>query len=356
MPSDPLERADLRGRVEQALVRFLEEQSAALTDVSNDLAPAASALADFVLRGGKRLRPAFCYWGWRAAGGLDGAEIVRAAAALEFVHACALIHDDVIDASATRRGRPSVHRFFAEEHSAQAWSGESAAFGRAIALLVGDLALVWADVMFNSCGLASNAVDRARPAYDELRLEVSAGQLLDVIAQARRATDVQTALAVARYKSAKYTVERPLHVGALLADAPVQLTDAFSTYGLALGEAFQLRDDVLGVFGDPGETGKPAGDDIREGKRTALIAVTVQRATESEAAQLQNALGNATTTEADVCALRDLMVSTGALDAVEKLIAQRVDEALAAIETLRIDEESREVLSDLAVAATSRRV
>lgn len=355
MPNGPLERANLRDRVEQALGQFIEVQAGALSQVSADLAPAVAALGDFVLRGGKRLRPAFCYWGWRAAGGTDNDEIIRAAAALEFVHACALVHDDVIDASATRRGRPSVHRVFADDHAAHGWSGDPAAFGRAVALLVGDLALVWADVLFNNCGLSSAAVDRARPAYDELRLEVSAGQLLDVIAQARRAIDIESALTVARFKSAKYTVERPLHVGARLADADEDVVSAFTAYGLALGEAFQLRDDVLGVFGDPDETGKPAGDDIREGKRTALIAITLQRANEVEAVRVTDALGNPATSDADVAALRSLIVSTGALDAVEKLIAQRVDEALSAIEAARIDGESRDVLKELAVAATSRR-
>ena len=198
--------------------------------------------------------------------------------ALELVQASALIHDDLMDRSDTRRGEPAVHRRFEARHTAGGWRGGAAAFGDSVAVLLGDLALVWSDELLHASGVAPEDLARARPVFDEMRTEVTVGQYLDLLTQATGDTSVELAGKVARYKSAKYTVERPLLFGAALAGAPPELSAAYSAFGLPLGEAFQLRDDVLGVFGDPSETGKPAGDDLREGKRTALVALALREA------------------------------------------------------------------------------
>lgn len=268
----PVDRAGLRQRVDKALTEFLAGQRGRLAAVDDALAPVAEAIEAFVLGGGKRLRPAFAYWGFRGAGGVDGDQVVTALAALEFVQASALIHDDLMDRSDTRRGEPAVHRRFAARHRQSGWGGDPDGFGDAAALLLGDLCLVWSDELLHSSGLDLRALARARPVFDEMRTEVTVGQYLDVLTQATGDTSVERASKVARYKSAKYTVERPLLLGAALADATADVRTAYSAYGLPLGEAFQLRDDVLGVFGDPALTGKPAGDDLREGKRTFLVA------------------------------------------------------------------------------------
>ncbi|MDQ1650641.1 MAG: geranylgeranyl diphosphate synthase, type, partial [Frankiaceae bacterium] len=254
--------ADLRERVQTVLTRFLSEQSAVLETIGTDLEPVTDALREFLLDGGKRLRPTFAYWGYRGAGGQDGDSILRAAASLELLHACALIHDDVMDGSDTRRGHPAVHRRFAVLHDKQAWEGSSDTFGESAAILLGDLCLVWAEQMLTTSGLPETALVRARGVYDEMRVELMSGQYLDLLEQARGGHDMARALRVARYKSAKYTIERPLHVGAALAGDDPEVRTVYSDYGLPLGEAFQLRDDVLGVFGDPEVTGKPAGDDL----------------------------------------------------------------------------------------------
>jgi geranylgeranyl diphosphate synthase type I len=319
-----------------------------------DMGTVADAAASFVLSGGKRLRPAFCYWGWRGAGGHDGESVVLAAASLELLHAGALVHDDVMDGSDTRRGRPAVHRGFSGLHRSEEWRGDPDAFGANAAILVGDLCLIWSDMMLSGCGAEPDALRRARLVYDDMRMEVMTGQYLDLVEQVSGRTSLQGALRVARHKTARYTVERPLQMGAALARDDPELVRAYSGYGLPLGEAFQLRDDVLGVFGDPQVTGKPAGDDLREGKRTALIAVTLELATPEQAARVRRHLGDPLLDEGGVCALQQVIRETGALRHVEQLIAQRAAEATAALDHAPVASDAVGALRSLAEAATAR--
>jgi geranylgeranyl diphosphate synthase type I len=355
MSTDPLDRADLRQRVQKSLDAFLAGQLPCLDGISEELGPLTDALTD-LLAGGKRLRPAFCYWGFRGAGGADAEAVVDAAASLELFQACALIHDDVMDGSDTRRGQPAVHRRFASMHRAEAWSGDPEAFGRGAAILLGDLCLVWSDEMFRRSALPPERLVAGSRVYDEMRTELMGGQYLDLLEQARGGGSVQRALRVARYKSAKYTIEKPLHLGAVLAGAGPDVLAGYSGYGLPLGEAFQLRDDVLGVFGDPAVTGKPAGDDLREGKRTALVAMALETATEAQAALVRRHLGDPRLTPEGVGQLRGVIEETGARRRVESLIDELTDEALQGLRNAPVDEEARRVLEGLAVAATTRAV
>ncbi len=372
-PIPPVDRYALRTRVSAELTAFLDRQEALLAAVSADLLPVVAALRDF-LDGGKRMRPAFCYWGWRAAGGADSAAqsasdadepaAVRAAASLELLQASALIHDDYMDGSDTRRGAPAIHRRFEELHSAGGWEGGVERFGAAAAILLGDITLTWCDEMFTRCGLDAVRIHAARPVFDLMRSEVMAGQYLDVVAQARGlsvstpAEALARARTVIRYKSAKYTVERPLQLGAALATGLTggPLIDGLSHYGLPLGEAFQLRDDVLGVFGDPAATGKPAGDDLREGKQTVLVALAAERATDAQSKALRSGLGDPALDEDGVAELRSVIADTGALADVERSITDLTGTALDALAAAPITSEAREVLTELAYAATARQV
>jgi geranylgeranyl diphosphate synthase type I len=353
---NPLDAEDLRVRVHKALDDFLSRQVDELEAVSPDCAPLVESVAE-LLRGGKRLRAAFCYWGWRGAGGEDCEAIVSAAASMEFFQAAALIHDDVMDDSDTRRGMPAVHRRFATLHSGSGWTGDGERFGLAGAVLAGDLCLAWNDELLTGSGLPAVDLARARPVFNRMRTQLMGGQYLDMLEQAvatQRGKCVQRARLVIRYKSAKYTVEHPLMIGGLLAGAQPELLAGYSTFGLPLGEAFQLRDDVLGVFGDPSQTGKPAGDDLREGKRTVLVAKALERADPAQAALVDRLLGDPALDASGVDALRDVMVSTGALRAVEELIDQLVGISRTALAGTEIDEPAREVLSGLVDAATAR--
>jgi geranylgeranyl diphosphate synthase type I len=345
----------VREPVSRALADFIAQQREVLLTVSEDLLPGLDAITG-LLAGGKRLRPAFCYWGWRGAGGEDGPEILAAAAALELLHAGALIHDDVMDASETRRGKPSLHRRFAAAHEAGGWRGPPEEYGTAAAVLLGDLLLCWTDEMFRASGLAPAALERGRPVLDLMRTEVISGQYLDLLGQAAGSGTVASALRVAEFKTAKYTIERPLHLGAALAgceDAAVPR--AYSGYGLPLGTAFQLRDDILGVFGDPAQTGKPAGDDLREGKRTVLLAIAMERATAGQAAVIDGNLGSPGLDEAGSAQLRAVIAATGALAECERLIGGNVSDAIAALSAAPITAEAAAALAELAVEATARR-
>jgi geranylgeranyl diphosphate synthase type I len=358
--SVPFDVDELRSRVQDVLDEVLGRQAEVLGSVNPDLVPLVEAAADLT-RGGKRLRPAFCYWGWRGAGGPadgpDGDAIIRAATGLELFQAAALIHDDVMDDSDTRRGMPAIHRRFAALHRGESWLGAPERFGEAAAILLGDLCLSWSDEVLTDCGLDTAALQRGRPVFDRMRTELMGGQYLDMLEQARAGQDdgaAERARQVIRYKSAKYTIEHPLLLGGTLAGASAELLDAYSAYGLPLGEAFQLRDDVLGVFGDPEQTGKPAGDDLREGKRTMLVAVARQNSTPQQEATLRRHLGDPRLSAAKIDQLRQVIVDTGALEHVEELIAALVDQAQTALAAAPVDEATREVLADLVGAATAR--
>ncbi|HEX2499130.1 MAG TPA: polyprenyl synthetase family protein, partial [Actinomycetes bacterium] len=229
------------------------------------------------------------------------------------------------------------------------------AFGGATAIILGDLCLSWCDEMIEQSGLPPAALFRAKPVFQLMRTEVMAGQFLDVLGQHRGGRGLQSALRVVRYKSAKYTIERPLHVGGLLAGADAACLAAYTGYGLPLGEAFQLRDDILGVFGDPAETGKPAGDDLREGKQTVLVALAYQRADDPARDALDRGLGDRSLGPDGIDRLRAILTRTGAVAEVEQMIEMRTEQALAALDGSAIEPEAADALSGLAVAATDRR-
>ncbi|MGI8679155.1 MAG: polyprenyl synthetase family protein [Jatrophihabitans sp.] len=342
--------------VDDELAAFFDDRERAFVLIGEDLVPVVEAARRFVLDGGKRLRPLFAYWGWRSAGVGDGYSpgLISAAASLELLHACALVHDDVMDASETRRGRAAAHAAFAERHRAAGWSGDAAVFGTAAAIVLGDLLLAWSDSMFASATIGAAERLGARGVYDEMRQLVMAGQYLDVLVQARGAFSIDEALRVIEYKTSKYTVEGPLHLGAAVAGAPAVVFEALSAYGLALGEAFQLRDDVLGVFGDPALTGKPAGDDLREGKHTLLTALAMRSAGPTQTNLLQRGLGDRALDADRVAALQEVIVSTGALERVEHRITERAAEASRALETDALDPAARVALGELVGSATRR--
>jgi geranylgeranyl diphosphate synthase type I len=272
-----------------------------------------------------------------------------------------------MDASDTRRGQPSLHRQFEARHAGRGWHGSAAAFGAGVAILLGDLLICWTDEMFHASGLPPDALRRGRPVLDRMRTEVFAGQYLDLLGQAIGDETVAGALRVVEFKTAKYTIERPLHLGAALAGAggaltgdggtaggDGSLTAAYTAYGLPLGIAFQLRDDILGVFGDPAQTGKPAGDDVREGKRTVLLAIARSRATAGQAQIIDRHLGEPLLDEAGTAEVRAAIAGTGAVAECERMIGRHVSEAIAALEGAPMTGEAREALAELAVAATAR--
>ena len=224
-PADPSAPARwdadaFRAAIQSSLDVFVDEQAARLEPLGDDAARLVAA-ARASVSGGKRFRAAFCLWGFRAVRdeGPDAEALVRAAASLEVLHASALVHDDYMDASDTRRGRPATHKAFEALHRERGWSGDPEQYGASAAILLGDLLLSWSDELLRRCGLAHDVVRDALTFFDTTRSEVIAGQFLDVSVQARGESDVEQAMRVLRYKSAKYSIERPLHIGAALAGA-----------------------------------------------------------------------------------------------------------------------------------------
>jgi geranylgeranyl diphosphate synthase type I len=353
----------LRAAIDTTLAAFLRHECTTLESTDHALRPFAALARDSVLAGGKRLRPTFAHWGWRGVAGAaaDVDPVLPAFAALELLHAFALIHDDVMDGSATRRGRPTAHQVLAAQHTRAGRAGPADRFGTAGAVLVGDLCLVWADRLLARTDVPATALLAARRCYDDMRVEAIAGQYLDVLGDAEPDRwSVDRALRVARLKTASYTVTRPLLFGAALTGGGAELAEAYQRYGDAVGEAFQLRDDLLGVFGDPAETGKPAGDDLRTGKPTVLLLLARQLASPTQAAELASpgspGAGLALpTTPGEIDRIAEIVADTGAVAMVDAMIENRVSAALAALDRAPIDSATRAALGALAVAATQRR-
>ena len=351
MHAAPQSLLDVASRVDTRLEALLAVERERWAKVDVDLVPPIDEIARLVLAGGKRLRPAFCFWGFVGAGGDPTDELViDAGAALELLHAFALFHDDVMDGSLTRRGEPTTNAKFEASHGADKLAGESRRFGDGVAILVGDLAYVYSDQLMR------NASPQAWTIWNELRIELNFGQYLDMLGSAMNERRREKAERICRYKSGKYTIERPLHLGALLA-APTRddLIPVLSTYGLPLGDAFQMRDDVLGAFGDTAVTGKPVGDDLREGKPTPLMAIATARANAVQLKELQ-LVGNQDLTPEQIARVQEVIRETGALDELETVITRLTDEAIAAVQNVSFAQSVRDEMITLAEYVSWRTV
>ena len=353
MPVEPPQ--SLRGiaqRVDQRLDTLLAAEEQRWGVLSADLIRPITEIRRLVMAGGKRLRPAFCYWGFIGAGGdPSDSRIVDAGAAFELMHAFALFHDDVMDDADSRRGAATTHTVFAKEHAQAGWAGESRRFGEGVAILVGDLAFVYADLLLET------APQEAWRIWNELRVELNIGQFLDVAGSVQRVRDVVSAERICRYKSGKYTIERPLHLGAAIADPTGHgaLLNGLSGYGLPLGDAFQMRDDVMGAFGDEAVTGKPVGGDLREGKPTPLLARAVAAATPAQLQVLER-VGATDLSDAEVAAIQQVIVETGALAELESHITSLTEQAVTSLRQMDLDPQAVSELTLLAQYVSWREI
>ncbi|MDX3075434.1 polyprenyl synthetase family protein [Streptomyces sp. MI02-7b] len=347
---------DVVVRVEAELVACMAERRLVDLDVAPGGVAPADALTAFVLRGGSRLRARCVWWGWLAGGGPDAGEASRSpvglAVALELLQASALVHDDVMDGSRTRRGGPALHVLFSTAHRRAGWCGDAAAYGTAQAVLAGDLALMWAEDVFRSVPLDVQVRRRADRTWRSMLAEMVAGQHLDLRLQAEGSECPEAALRTAELKTALYSVARPLELGAVAAGAADDVTRILHEYGRRIGLAFQLRDDLLGVYGDPTKTGKPSGDDIRSGKRTYLTAVALRLARKAASPEAENrirtTLGDPLASGTALRAFRELLVQLGAVQAVEARISALADEAVALLGDEALAPESALPLERLA--------
>ena len=336
-----------RAPVDAILAEYLAGAVDRLHALDPALRDVAAPAAELVLTGGKRLRPAFVHWGARAAGGEADEGVHAAGAAVELLHAFALIHDDVMDRADRRRGRPALHRAMAAWHAAAGLRGDAGWFGVGAAVLAGDIVFVWADELFERALDGRRQAARARDVFTRLRVEVMAGQYLDLRLAGLPAPTVDEALRVALLKSGRYTVTRPLQLGAALAgETSAGLEIALEAFGDELGVAFQLRDDVLGLFGDPAATGKEALGDLREGKRTLLVLRALEMAGPGERELIHAALGDPGLDERGAERVRGIVRDCGALGVVEREMAGHLERALRALEA--VPDPARSALAELA--------
>jgi geranylgeranyl diphosphate synthase, type I len=335
--------------VDARIRTLLNSEIARWSAIDPDLALPIEALANLVLSGGKRLRPAFCHLAYVGAGGdPDHALLVDVGAGLELLHTFALVHDDIMDDSATRRGMNAIHVQFGDHHTSMGWNNESRRFGEGVAILVGDLAFVYADMLLRNVNSTATTI------FNELRIEVNIGQYLDLLGTARGKPTLSLASRICQYKSGKYTIERPLHLGAALADRLPDFESSLTAYGLPLGEAFQLQDDLLGTLGDADLLGKPVGIDLREGKPTALIAHAFERATGAQHAVLDG-IGRPGLTANDITLIQRVLIDTGAVAQVEDDITRLRDSAIAAIKNSTLTCQVVDQLVELAHFVTDRK-
>jgi geranylgeranyl diphosphate synthase type I len=358
-PARPLHPSDLdewlgqlQRRTTGVLTGFVRDRCA---EYVRDV-PGATFLTDlltgFVTRG-KFVRSTFTYLGWLSTAA-ESETAVRAAASTELVHAFALLQDDVMDQSALRRGQPAAHVRLARWHQAQGLDGSAERFGESAAVLLADLCLVWAEQLFRDSGLPAAMLARGWPRYDTLRGELAVGQFADLVNDARGDPTLDEVLSVTRRKSGNYTVRRPLELGAALAGAGEPVLAVLGEYGGLVGEAFQLRDDVLGVFGQPDVTGKPSGGDLLEHKATSLVVLAGDMASPVQDAELSRLARREDLTEADLDRWRQLIIDTGATIRIERMISDRVTAACAALGRGGVSPFVRATLTDLAVRYTDR--
>ncbi len=339
----------IRREVHGHLYDFLGDQRHRWQAVSPLTSVVFDEIETLVLSNGKLLRPQFLHWGWVAAGGEPhDTDHHRLGAAIEMLHAFALFHDDVIDDSASRRGIETTHRRVSRDHHEDDWAGESRRFGEGVAILIGDIAYSLSDVLVPSLS------DAARAIWNEMRLEVNIGQFLDTVGSARRDYHHEHSHLVARYKTAKYTIERPLHLGALAAQPDAaDLLPVLSAYGIPLGTAFQFRDDILGAFGDEAVTGKSVGGDFREGKPTVLVAQAREGADDTQIHVL-NRIGDTNLSTQDIQQIQQVVIDTGALARTEELIIELRDQAIQALHSYSLAGNATQALEELAVSVTQR--
>jgi geranylgeranyl diphosphate synthase type I len=367
---------NLLGQVQANLDSFCQKQRTDFEAISTDLIPVVD-YTQSLLQGGKRFRALFCYWAWRACLSdssyhqseqeIQDSEqaIAGIAASLEMFHAAALVHDDLLDQSDTRRGAPAIHKRFETLHKEKSWAGAPERFGVAGSVLVGDLMLGWSSEIFGDALLHSpnREIESAcRDEFSLMRVEVMAGQYLDVLEENAAATrpvseGVGRAEKVILYKTAKYSIEAPLRIGAAFAGADPAKLSQFTQFGIPLGIAFQLRDDILGVFGDPSVTGKPAGDDLREGKRTVLVALTLEALTERSPSMAESFEELLTSRELDthqIAFMQKLIKDSGALEKTERMIVELGDRSLESLDTANLEESAKATLKALALKVISR--
>ena len=330
--------------IDWQLKLFLKEKREEFADISEEAVDLVSEIDRFIFSGGRRVRPAFVYSGYVASGGKAHDAILYASMAVEFLHTFALIHDDIIDRSETRRGKKASHKAFEDLHRSKKLFGDRSQFSLSAAILAGDLAAAFAEDVLTTAPFPQERLRRARFIFDQMKAQVIAGEYLDVLGSFKQKLSEEEVLNILEYKTAKYTVERPLQIGAILAGAEVPILEVFAAYGIPLGQAFQLQDDILGTFGDPGEIGKPVDSDIREGKKRVIIKKDYEWASNKQRKLMNGIIGNPKSKHEEVEEVREIIYKVGAYQYTVSLSHILIEQARAALERAKLTDEGKKFL------------
>lgn len=326
---------------DKQLLAYLSEKKSAAVEINTETAVLVEEIRRFSENGGKRVRPAFMFSGYVAAGGQAYEAILFATLSVELLHTFALIHDDIIDNSSLRRGELTTHKQFEKIHKEKNLQGNGKEYGLSSAILAGDLALSFAEEILTSAPFPQERLRRARYFFDQMKMQVLYGEYLDVLGGFQKSLNEDQVLQILEYKTAKYTVERPLHIGAVLAGADFEILETFSRYGIPFGQAFQMQDDLVGSFASEKEIGKPSDSDIKEGKKTLLLVKAYERATKSQKKILDAVVGNKNSSQEEVDKVRKIMKETGSYDYCLKLSKQLLIQAEEALKDQKLKEEGR---------------
>jgi len=341
-------------QVEEEIARFLKFKAEEVEDQRRKRV--IEEIAKFTLSGGKRIRPSLMILGYAGSKGVVDSRIVKASISIELVHSYLLMHDDVMDRDELRRNRPTVWKVFKDLHDELYGPEDSTHYGYSMAIIAGDLAAAYAVQALLQSGFEYDVVIKVIELMQDIIEKTGHGQILDMTLEKEPLSAIkeEDVLEVHKLKTAIYTIEGPLKMGGILARADRALLDVYSKYAIPVGIAFQLQDDILGVFGDETVVGKPVDSDIKEGKRTLLVVKAWERATPDQRKVLERTLGNRAASKDDVEAVREIIRSTGALEYVKSLALKFANEGISVIEDADMSSDVKEVLGDLARMVVER--
>lgn len=334
---------EFKKRFDSILKEYLQEKLKKAREVSKQAAVLVKEILRLAKNGGKRIRPMFVYAGYLAAGGRSQDAVMLASISVELLHTFALIHDDVIDRSSLRRNEPTTHKFF-EQNQVKSYGRDLEWYGLSSAILTGDLAATFAHEVLNMAPFPHERVRRAKYYFNKMKEEVEYGEYLDVLSGVKEKVTEDHVLKILEYKTGKYTVERPLHIGAALAGADSSIYEVFTAYALPFGQAFQTQDDILGTFGDEKAIGKPTDSDIKEGKKTLLVVKAIERANKQQKELLKKVLGNCNSSNSEIEQVRQIMRDTGALAYATALSRYLLNQSKVVAQEAKIDELGRKYL------------
>lgn len=347
---------EFKKKVEPEMEAFFARVIAENRKIDENIADAISYARKITMSGGKRARAAFMYFGYIAAGGKEKEKIIKASVSIELIHSFLLMHDDIIDRDSLRHGIKTTHIYYGEIAKKYFKHKDADHFGNSMAIIVGDMMYAFGNQVLFESGFEPALIVNALHRLQGVVSRTVVGESQDILIENKGEATEQEILQMYENKTARYTIEGPLHLGAILARADEKMMQSLSDYSIPAGIAFQIQDDILGVFGTVGKTGKPVGSDVRQGKQTILVAKALEKASRAQKEILKKCLGNSDLTEKDLDEFKKVIIETKSLEYAQKLAQDLIAEAKGKIEKVEMNEEAREFLIGIADYMLNREV